>query len=241
MGEFFGGLLVLASPVLFILGLVALIKPLPKLKLGSRKRAGLALLGSVVAMGVGGALLPDPATTPAKPADKPAEKASKPEAKPAAPVVDAEAVKSQTLALWKQVVAATEVCDKANGTAGEVVGRISSGRASVYDGYNSAKQAEQVCRDATMTLGDLEPPAAVKGDTRQKFSKALENCQLAYVGKQMAMEKMAKILDGNMRPSAVAEFQETAQAAQSGALVCAAGFMTAADAAGVKIEDLKLD
>jgi hypothetical protein len=74
--EALGGLLALVAVAGFILSLVALIRPLPKLGLKSRKRAALAVVGSVILMGVSGSLLPDPPPSNSSPAkEKIAEKA----------------------------------------------------------------------------------------------------------------------------------------------------------------------
>lgn len=52
-------ILVLIGVVLFILAVIAFFKPLPKLKLGSKKAAGVAMLLSLGSCVVGGALAPD--------------------------------------------------------------------------------------------------------------------------------------------------------------------------------------
>lgn len=68
----FGGLLVFAAMAVFLLSLVALIRPLPRLWLPTRKRAALGLVGSVILFGVGGSMLPPaPPSAPkvAKPSD----------------------------------------------------------------------------------------------------------------------------------------------------------------------------
>ncbi len=58
----FGGLLILAGFVLFILAAVAMFKPLPKLRMGTRKAAAIGLALSVGSCVVGGSLQPSDGT-----------------------------------------------------------------------------------------------------------------------------------------------------------------------------------
>ena len=55
-----GGGLAFAGFALFVLSIVALVRPIASFHLGSRKRATVLLVGSMFVMGVGGALNPQP-------------------------------------------------------------------------------------------------------------------------------------------------------------------------------------
>lgn len=93
MTEALGGSLVLLSMLTFAVGLVALIRPLPRLKLGSRARAGGLVVASFLAFAVGGSLLPpEPTKTPGPKPQQPAVAAApvKPTPAIAAPAARAE-------------------------------------------------------------------------------------------------------------------------------------------------------
>lgn len=55
-----GGVIALIGMVLFIVSIIALVRPIKRIKLGTRKRAGLALGASVVLFIVGASIMPPP-------------------------------------------------------------------------------------------------------------------------------------------------------------------------------------
>lgn len=82
MAEALGGSLLLLSMLTFVVGLVALIRPIRRLKLGSRARAGGLMVASVLAFGIGASLLPPVPPSPASPSAPPVSKLA---ARPSAP------------------------------------------------------------------------------------------------------------------------------------------------------------
>ncbi|MDP2214995.1 DUF4352 domain-containing protein [Phenylobacterium sp.] len=79
-----GGILVLAGFVLFVLALVAMFKPLPKLRMGTRKAAAIGMALSVGSCIVGGAITPTDGADPSAPVQVAEAEADTP-AEPAAP------------------------------------------------------------------------------------------------------------------------------------------------------------
>ncbi len=63
MREGLGALVALAGMLLFLVSIVCLIRPIKAIKLGTRKRAGLALVGSIILFTAGGFIMP-PLTCP---------------------------------------------------------------------------------------------------------------------------------------------------------------------------------
>lgn len=79
-----GGILVLAGLALFVLALIAMFKPLPKLRMGTRKAAAIGMALSVGSCIVGGAITPTDDADPAAPVQVAEAEADTP-AEPAAP------------------------------------------------------------------------------------------------------------------------------------------------------------
>lgn len=232
MGEFFGGLLVLASLAGFIVAIIALIKPIPKIGLSSRKRALLAIPASFIVMLMGGALLP--------PVEKEAVAATTPNAAVSNAASANEAVPEPEMTAevqghWKTVLAALKPCDN----AAKRVAEASGGDVNAYELYPVLTNASDVCRGSWSAVQDIDPPKSAKGEAKEAFEKALSDCTMAYLFKSDAYRQMAKVLDGDMRPSAVNKAKESMDAATSGQMVCVAGYMSAAIKAGVSLDAFK--
>jgi hypothetical protein len=239
--ENLGVLIALIAMAAFIVSIVAIIKPLPKLFLPTRKIGCLALVGSLVLFGIGGSILPTPKkegadinqpTTPAKivatksPSLKDGTKPDK-------------SAKADVMALWHKVKSASAACDKANMAALGAIEQISKGRGSVYTAYEIADRGHDVCRGSWSELDDLEVPDSVTGKPEDDLEKALGNCANAYLLRQMSLDKMRTVLNGDYRPSALQDFKGDASAAQQGVLVCVAGMMGAALETGVDLKEFK--
>lgn len=135
--------------------------------------------------------------------------------------------------LWDQVITAGEACD----TAGKAVVAAADKR-DVYELYPVLKDGIEGCRTSYQATSELKPPAAATGEVKDAFKEAIDTCGMAHINKQMAFEAMAKVVDGDQRPSAVAEARSQAETAQMGQLACAAGFMKATDKAGFQLTEV---
>lgn len=227
--EAIGVLLALAGMALFVTALLAAIRPMQRLHMGTRKRAALGLVLSFVLFGVGGSLLPEPknaatgkdvAAAMAKVEPKADPKARKDAERKLA--ADQQAArKADVLALWNEVLTAAEACDRAN-TA--VVNSL--GKSSIYEAYGEARSGASTCRQTQSALGGLEPPESLDRTGRAAFEDVLENCSNAYLMRQTSLNQLQEVLDGDMKPSSVQEFGDRAKAAQAGVLSCVAGFMS---------------
>lgn len=211
------GLLILFGLALFVAALIALVKPLPKLWMGSRKAALVGLAASIASCSVGASLAPKP-NSEGQPqiASTGANKSSATQSLADASVAretkaKAEALKKEILTLWSAVQVATKRCDTANGRVVEAL--QASNR---FAAYEAADNGHDICRETWSTLNALDPPASAKGETEDKFEKALESCSGAYLFRQMSLDKMRTVLDGDFRPSALQDYKEDAQTAQSG-------------------------
>lgn len=262
MRDFFGGLIILSGVFLFVISIVTLIKPLPEIKIGSRKRAGLVMAGSFVLFMIGGSIVPPPspevvaareaeaartkADREAKSAERKAvqDRKSAAEKKAADEAAAAEAARlkpAMTAAatdLWTRINSTVESCDDVSKTVADAAGRRNI---SPYTLYPLVESARSICSAESLEVGRLEVPEAIPSRYRGAFEEAIETCSGAYAAKASAFRSMAGVLDGNTRPSAVAAAQQNAERAQAGVMLCGLGFMKAANEAGLDLEEVLRD
>lgn len=232
MREFFGGLLALASLAAMLISIIAIIRPLPKLKLPTRGRAALALVGSFVLIGVAGAVLPPEYAEKGKASTgAPTTTAA---TKPATPTPDMTA---EVVALFEQVKEEVRGCDAAS----QIVADAFDKNHDVYELYEIVGRATERCKDSWQGLNGLKPPPSARGEIKSAFQEALETCSTAYFSKFDAYEKISKVIDGDNRPSAVSKAKESMEFATTGQMVCVAGFLSAGSKAGVSMETLSGD
>lgn len=235
--EALGGFIVLFGCVSFFLGVVSLFRPIEALKIANRKTATFVLLSSVVSCGVGGSLMPPPKEEPAKITNTQvmAAKGTQPSS-PDKPDVDPQATaKKDILALWSSVKSASADCDQANSKVADALGAL--GRSTtIYVAYENADRAHRICGQTWSELSNLEVPGTVQGDVATELEEALKNCRDAYLLRQMSLDKMKTVLNGDMRPSALQDYKQDAEAAQSGVLVCVAGMMGTGFKAGIDLK-----
>lgn len=219
---------------LFVLLLLAAIVGIfkPYVKGTKRWHFGLAAFACFVAIGL---TAPNPEEKDAKAGSSPATVATAKTVTPEKPVDHSGALN----AFQSSVISTMKRCDKSSQTLADVAGRISNGRASIYDGYSAASNAEDNCRESWSAVSKLDSPESLPPTARDKADETLDRCEGAMLAKQMAAAKMAEIFDGNMRPSTVQEAKELAEGSQAGILACAAGFFLIANEAGVDIKQLK--
>lgn len=228
-----GVLLLLLGLVGFVLSVVALVRPIARLGLGTRKRAGLALAVSFVVMIIGAALVPsDPAVE--------TEKTTKAAVSPAlAPSRAATAGPVDVLAQWKQLVATVKPCDLASKDVATKTDGLADGADDIYTAHRATVDAQEACAQASEDLGKLKAPASTDEPVREKLSTALDVCKFAYDAKATAYRQMASVLNGDASPEAVTKTSKSMDEAVARQTYCALSYMSAAEEAGVKVEDLE--
>lgn len=208
----------------FVIGVVAIFKPLPKLGLTTRGRAGLAIVGSLIAMGIVGAIFPsEPTATASVPAE-----AAKPKADPKVELV------SETKAVWEELKSAVQPCDTASKKTADAFDKTTD----AYALYGVVTDAQEKCKQSWQTLNRLDPPSSASGEAKTALKEALDGCSTAYWMKYHAYEDMAEVINGDTRPSAVAKANSSMQDASNAQLMCVASFMSAGEKAGVPIAEL---
>lgn len=248
MRENLGVIIVLLSLLVLLVSVVALVWPLKSLKLGTRKRALLGIGASLLLFIVGGAIIPPaaPEQVAAREAQRAKEKAALDairagEAKARADQAAAEfqrnkeAIALAAKGMWTQVTAQVGPCDEAGKHVATVAGRRNL---NIYDLYPMVQQAQSICSDAGLNIGRIPVPAAIPSGDRAAFKEAIETCGNAYFAKGIAYDQMAKVLNGDMRPSAVNDAKQASEGAQAGTMLCAIGFMKAVGDTGLPLGDV---
>lgn len=149
-----------------------------------------------------------------------------------ATAADRAAVKT----FYSTIVAKAGNCDADNKLAMDAVSKLGSG-GSAYSAYPLVKNAKASCeayaRDlATVTVPDV--PAKAK----DKLDSAIDNCGAGSISRVQTLDTAMQILDGDMKPSTLTAFKESGNASQAGMLGCVADIYAAADAVGLKADEL---
>jgi hypothetical protein len=110
---------------------------------------------------------------------------------------------------------------------------------SVYNSYNAAKRAEQACNASMMALFDLRFEEPVPSEARAELDPALHCFANAYGDREQAMEKAAKLMDGDQSPSKVSDFRALTDALARTS-ECAAQYAAAASKYGFRDEVAKM-
>jgi hypothetical protein len=141
-------------------------------------------------------------------------------------------------AFYGAVTSRLTPCDEATGGIAKAAKGITNGDASVYDGYAAARQTENRCRAAMLSLDDVEVPDTLPKDARVRGREAIQACQTAAVTKQMLGSTAQKIFDGDMRPSMLTEFEEGRNDADMRTMGCVASIAAVAAASKVELSVL---
>lgn len=216
-----------------------LLAPVPRVsawfnRIGAGRRHRMMLAGAAFVIGllVIGLTAPDP-----KPESKAPTKAAP--ARVAAPPAAMDTRKRDFLAVYRLVIATAQPCDDANKKAVDLLQGITSGRTSMVDAYVAAKDAEGACETAWLSMGKIETPGSLTGDVRADTAKALESCDTAYFSRKKSLEVMMEVVDGDTRPSRVAEYKDQTNSAQQQAMMCILGISAAGLKLGISVKELE--
>jgi len=109
----------------------------------------------------------------------------------------------------------------------------------VVGAYAAFDEAEKACLATGKAIRDLEAPADADDATKDQFKAVLKTCADAYTTKWYVYEKMTKILDGDPRPSKIAEVRDQSEVANLQLAACVPPLMTLVQKAGGDVPELK--
>lgn len=237
----FAGFIIFVSFIAFILGVVNVIRPQAWMKVRKRLIGAFIILGSMAGC-VGGSIMSasaDPGLAAAMEAGRAereareAKAAEEDKAKPAE-VRPAGMTQAEFNSVWSDVKVKMERCDVAVRRAGEVVG---SGNA--YAAYGPTKSAAEVCRSAWSEMSSIRAPRSAKGEVKKAMQDARSRCSDAVLWKQMAMDALVKVLDGDQRPSAMSDATDKLSTARDLSTGCWLGYLSAAEKAGLDLPEFE--
>ncbi len=239
--ETLGGILVLASLAAFVLGVVNVIRPQGWMRVRKRLVGLFIVLGSLGSCVAGAAMLPPPDVEATQAAPKAEEAASKPprnitdRPEKAPPALKTSGLtQAEFDGMWAGVKRQMERCDAPVRRAGEVVGT-----GNAYAAFRPVKAASDACREAWLGIDRIEIPRSAKGDVKKALRDARERCSTAAVVKKEAMDRMAKVLDGDDKPSSMAALQDSLKRGTDLSTGCWLGFLAAATEADLEMPEFK--
>jgi hypothetical protein len=141
--------------------------------------------------------------------------------------------KSAAIALYNGLISATKQCDTA---ASRMANSLKGG--DVVSAYRTASNTEDACLSTPTEIRKLEVPDGFDEKRRGEAEKAIEACENAYVMKWSGAKSLKEVLDGDSRPSVIAEMEDTAKAVQAGQFLCAGGLVSIAMSYGATENDL---
>ncbi len=203
-----------------VVSLFALIRPICRIGLGSRKRALIASMAAGLAVGASAAIVGadyEPATVVSG------------EVQPSGPT-------EQALANVKRAYdRAQETSDHCAVSFQSIAHGALQPGASAGGLYPLATTARDRCRDSSMAFNGMRAPEGVGRADREAFDAAFRTCALAYAGHQRAADALATAADNGLQPSLVARFRELGGEAATGKALCASQIAEATRGAGVEV------
>lgn len=231
MRDFLAGVALLAFLFVSTAAFIALFKPLPRLYMGTRKRA-LAGFGVAFALVVLAAIIIPPVeTTGEKGAAGQVVAKADERADDGKPGLTA---KADMVAYYHKFMDAVETCDR----AGTVVAEASKSGDPV-SAYQAADRMESACLSTSGEIKDIDIPKSAGAEVKKELAETIKACESAYINKWSAAGLMKKALDNAGSVSTQAELRDTVQAFQGRTLVCVAGLVSAAMKVGATEDDLK--
>ncbi|WP_438852479.1 hypothetical protein [Brevundimonas nasdae] len=235
--ETVAALLLVGSILAFLFGVVNIIYPLKQLKITKRLVGVFIVIGSMAGcMGAGSlGIAAQPGGWTAEMARQEAERKEAEKNKPAEPVVAAKTappagVTQAEFDVYQQsIMTALAPCDQAVARAGAVLQE-----GDVYSAYPVVKSAENVCLGTSTDVTGVKIPRSAKGEVKKAFQDARDSCRMVGTMKWSAMRDLAKVLDGDNRPSAVSAAREGMESASGFTLRCVVGLAATAEAANLK-------
>jgi hypothetical protein len=153
---------------------------------------------------------------------------------------DAESQKKAAKEWYDNLLVVGQPCDQAHETLSKQFAAMSVGRGDRFAAYQLASNAKEICQTNWLAFNDLDE-STIPEAAQDKAEEANETCKMIYFSKKEAAEQMMEFLDGDTRPSVVAEIKENADYAEQATLRCAAQGLQALTASGYDLEELAED
>ena len=134
--------------------------------------------------------------------------------------------------MWGQVTAQMEPCEKSQRYLAKLLGRPGT----LVQSYQMASQGQQVCYQTYNAVRQITAPAVLSDKASKLATEGLAGCAEAMLARMTYLDIAGKVIDGDRRPSKLAEAQAQNQAADLATLQCVAKLTEAGLADGLKLD-----
>lgn len=157
---------------------------------------------------------------------------------PTASIQSPEVARKLFLTFRSDLMTKMKLCDDAGEKAEQALkGVISQG--DVVTAYEIADVAESTCSQVSRVVVDLEISPEIPSKAAELSRSARSVCSNAAVTRQSQLSTLKTIIDGDDKPSTIAGYRAQADRVTAANLLCVSKLFMAADAVGLKAEDLK--
>ena len=204
MRDFAAFCTLMACLIVLVASIIAMVRPLPKVGLGTRKRA-LGGLGVAVALFIVTAIV-IPAPDVKSEADMPATSAQPATAPPVGANVELTPEQDKSVSFARALIIPLVACSSSVDSAQSMVDKAAAERARPIDAYVDAKSAAKFCQEATVTISSIENDVPDQG---QKIAaQAIKYCGDSVSVRHDAMKRLMAILDGTPGLEEASQYKE---------------------------------
>lgn len=163
---------------------------------------------------------------------------SPPKVSAVAPAYAGAKIEEDAVFFYHRIIDAMAPCDSASTAFAETAGDLGTSDGNIFESYSKAAEVRDQCEVVWNRIKAFEVPENLPS---KEGGEAIGLCADAAFAKRQVGDLYTEILDGDFRPSKVAEAQERVNASQQQTFTCVAGLYSFVTAAGVPIERLKND
>lgn len=220
MRDFIAFCTLLACLSVFVASVIAMVRPMPKVGLGTRKRA-LAGLGIAVGLLIvtaivipapdaasGNASAPASASAPVKPKQP----------SPAKPTLTDD--QDRAVGFIRYVVMQNIVCRGGIDQTQSQLDKLASNRARPIDAYEEAKRGIKSCGETLDEYRRADVLEGVPAEHQSVARQAVKSCEKAAMDRQTAMQLAQRVLDGDGRLASASKYRELRDGALSDETAC---------------------
>ncbi|WP_156313578.1 hypothetical protein [Erythrobacter sp. SG61-1L] len=140
--------------------------------------------------------------------------------------------KDDAVSFVKRFQAVVAPCD----AAGKVVSSVND----MVSMYRAADHMEAACLEVPGKIRELEVPVSLGKDAHAQFTKAVEDCDNAYLARWSAARAMKEAVEHSDSIAAQADLADATEGLQAAILICGAGLAGGAMSVGASEADLGL-
>lgn len=142
---------------------------------------------------------------------------------PAPPPVVSKLTEGDVAGWYRGLIAKGKPCEDAAEILQKHFAAMAAGGGSRFKAFDAAKATEEICRADWSAMREVEPPKGLTAAGRNTAKEVVERCSSSAFSRKRLAEGVQIVLDGDYRPSAVAEVRERGDQVTRNVLGCASG------------------